>query len=466
MTHVDTTEELPVAISTCYGIGGLEKGFERVIGRVRVACYVEIESVAVENLVCKMEAGEVDPAPIWTDLKTLPLEPFRNRIDWLFGGYPCTPFSTAGKRRGKDDPRHLWPSYERIIKAIRPVCCLFENVDDHLSLGFLEVYCSLRNMGYAVEAGIYSAEEVGAPHERKRLFIIAVDDPHSLKPDEVRRIFGKDRQASQGERGTKYGAPISRRTCSARYAELANTESNRDNRDNRELPQKNEGFEKSEEQHEDKIGKLKWSGKNDTKVDNASSGRHGEAEKEIPTGRNSIESSSGSELADTPRQRKRKQNDKKNTGSKKGTTRKISSKRSKVGDTNESRLQGRGSNVSEEHAHQSSSWSHGPCDQDTQWPARPGEQQYEWEYPRTTITDASARLLGGYSQKYPESFSQRQVDQVAIDGFTGTVIPALGLSINGYSFREDFLRALGNMVVPDTAEKAIRDLIRKHGIEI
>jgi DNA (cytosine-5)-methyltransferase 1 len=72
----------------------------------------------------------------------------------------------------------LWPYIERLINAVRPLWCFFENVDDHLSLGFDTVYKSLRNMGYSVEAGIYTAEEAGAPHERARLYILAVDDTY------------------------------------------------------------------------------------------------------------------------------------------------------------------------------------------------------------------------------------------------------------------------------------------------
>lgn len=85
----------------------------------------------------------------------------------------CQPFSSAGKRLGEDDPRHLWPHIKRIIGEIQPEYCFFENVRGHLSLGFEQVWGDLRGLGYEVEAGLFSAEEVGAPHLRERLYILA-----------------------------------------------------------------------------------------------------------------------------------------------------------------------------------------------------------------------------------------------------------------------------------------------------
>ncbi|MCK5610217.1 DNA cytosine methyltransferase, partial [Candidatus Pacearchaeota archaeon] len=73
---------------------------------------------------------------------------------------------------GTDDPRHLWPYIEQHIGTIEPLWCFFENVGGHLSLGFEEVAQSLRDMGYQVEAGLFTAAEVGAPHKRQRLFIL------------------------------------------------------------------------------------------------------------------------------------------------------------------------------------------------------------------------------------------------------------------------------------------------------
>lgn len=150
------------------------------------------------------------PAPIWTDVKTFPAQQFRGKIHGIVGGYPCQPFSQAGKRQGEKDERHLWGYIQEHINTIRPVWCFFENVSGHLTLGFREVFASLREMGYLVEAGLFTAAEVGLPHQRKRLFILAYSKQQRL-------------------RGRSNG--ISRRVCgqvqAARPSQLGNAESTR-----------------------------------------------------------------------------------------------------------------------------------------------------------------------------------------------------------------------------------------------
>lgn len=182
---------------------GLERGIEYWCP-VRAVVHVEIEAFAVENLVRQMEQGLVAPAPIWTDLKTFDGRPFRGKVHGITGGYPCQPFSVAGKRGGGEDPRHLWPYYTRLIDAVRPVWCFFENVYGHLSLGYDVVRRDLHRLGYQVAEGIFSAEEVGAPHLRKRLFILAVDNSRldGLR-QEYRLQAGRDgaQPAGEGELG-------------------------------------------------------------------------------------------------------------------------------------------------------------------------------------------------------------------------------------------------------------------------
>ena len=172
--YVDNTFKSPAILSYCTGFGGLERGIKRALGSVRTVAIVEIEAFIIENLLAGMESGVLAPAPIWPNIKTFDARPFRGKIHGIVGGYPCQPFSNAGNRKGTEDPRHLYPYLERDIEAARPVWCFFENVGGHLSLGFDEVYRSLSGMGYAVEAGLYTAAEVGAPHERERLFILAI----------------------------------------------------------------------------------------------------------------------------------------------------------------------------------------------------------------------------------------------------------------------------------------------------
>ena len=170
---VDHSKELPTVLSLCTGYGGIERGLELAGFEHRVITHVEIEAYAIANLVAKMEEGDLVPAPIWTDIKTLPAHCFRDRVDVLTGGYPCQPFSSAGQRKGTEDPRHLWPHIKRHIGTIRPVRCFFENVEGHISLGLRQVIEDLEGLGYATTWGIFSAVEVGAPHQRKRVFIMA-----------------------------------------------------------------------------------------------------------------------------------------------------------------------------------------------------------------------------------------------------------------------------------------------------
>ena len=168
------TSKAVTHLGLCAGYGGIELGLKRAIPSLRTVALCEIEAFAIANLVSKMEAGLMDPAPIWPDLKTFPWAAFRDRVDILTGGYPCQPFSAAGQRRGKDDPRHLWPYIADGIRLLRPRCCFFENVEGHISLGLSDVIEDLAGMGYRTTWGIFSASECSAPHQRKRVFIMAV----------------------------------------------------------------------------------------------------------------------------------------------------------------------------------------------------------------------------------------------------------------------------------------------------
>jgi len=198
MKDVDNTKQPCSTLSICTGSHGLERGIEQAIGRdLRISAFVEIEAFVIENMVKQMESGLLDPAPVWLDARTFPAEQFHGKLHLITGGYPCQGESNAGKRRLWNDPRFLWPHFERIIKATNPVCGFFENVDGHLSGTFQYVLASLRDMGYAVEVGIFGAEQVvrgqreefalesseivsryverRIPHKRNRVFILALD---------------------------------------------------------------------------------------------------------------------------------------------------------------------------------------------------------------------------------------------------------------------------------------------------
>jgi len=198
---VDNTEEFR-GISLCSGYAGLEMGVKRAVPALRTVCYVEIEAFACANLVSKIEAGLLDAAPIWTDIKTFDGRPFRNRVHIITAGYPCQGESVAGKRLKERDPRWLWPHIERIIEAVKPVWCFFENVSGHLSGGYPTVYRGLRNLGYKVEAGLFTAAEIGAPHKRERVYVLARAISYGR--------CGILRQAGQGQDGPQQRKDLNR----------------------------------------------------------------------------------------------------------------------------------------------------------------------------------------------------------------------------------------------------------------
>lgn len=160
-------------LSLCAGVGGLDLGIRVAQPNARAVCFVEIEAFACEILATRMEDKSLDEAPVWTDLRSFDGKPWRGIVDCITAGYPCQPFSVAGKQKGKDDPRHLWPDVYRIVREIRPRLCFFENVPGHLRLGFEQVHDDLRELGYSVKAGLFSAAEIGSTHKRERLFILA-----------------------------------------------------------------------------------------------------------------------------------------------------------------------------------------------------------------------------------------------------------------------------------------------------
>lgn len=153
------------------GIGGLDLGLERA--SMTVVWQSEIDPYASQVL-----AKHWPHVPNLGDITTIDwstVEP----VDLICGGYPCQPFSLAGVRRGESDPRHLWPFMLNAIRDLRPRFALLENVPGHLSLGFDTVLADLTSIGFDAEWSTLSACSMGAPHRRRRLYVLAypaVDD--------------------------------------------------------------------------------------------------------------------------------------------------------------------------------------------------------------------------------------------------------------------------------------------------
>ena len=167
-------------LSLCSGAGGIDLGLTIALPGYRTVGHVERETFAAATLVARMEDASLDQAVVWDDVGTFDGRPWRGAVDIVTAGYPCQPFSVAGKRRGADDPRHLWPHVARIIGEVEPPFVFLENVAHHLRLGFAEVAGGLVGMGYRLAAGLFTAAEVGAPHKRERLFILAIREGDEL----------------------------------------------------------------------------------------------------------------------------------------------------------------------------------------------------------------------------------------------------------------------------------------------
>jgi len=94
-------------------------------------------------------------------------------IDLICGGFPCQPFSVAGKRQGDQDDRHLWPEYFRLIQEIRPRWVIGENVAGLINMGLDQVLSDLESAGYSCQTLVIPACAVNSPHRRDRVWIVA-----------------------------------------------------------------------------------------------------------------------------------------------------------------------------------------------------------------------------------------------------------------------------------------------------
>tara|TARA_R110001592_G_scaffold15046_2_gene66318 strand:+ start:445 stop:1413 length:969 start_codon:yes stop_codon:yes gene_type:complete len=153
------------------GIGGFSLGLEATGGFETVA-FCDIDKYSKKVL--KKQWPNVKQ---YEDIKELNYGRLKTDgigpIDIITGGYPCQPFSIAGRKKGEEDPRHLWPEYFRLIKELRPSWVIGENVSGHIKLGLDTVLENLESEGYSARTFSISASSVGAKHQRERIWIVA-----------------------------------------------------------------------------------------------------------------------------------------------------------------------------------------------------------------------------------------------------------------------------------------------------
>ena len=169
------------------GIGGFALGLEAA-GAFRTAAFCE------QDAFCQAVLRKHWPdVPIYDDVRTID---FEGDIDVITGGYPCQPFSVAGKQKGAADDRHLWPAMFEIIKHKRPRWVVAENVAGHITMGLDEVLFDLESEGYTARPVVIPACAVDAPHRRDRVWIVAHADNPRLQGREQRRTSGEGKGSS------------------------------------------------------------------------------------------------------------------------------------------------------------------------------------------------------------------------------------------------------------------------------
>ena len=193
------------------GYGGLDMAVEAVTG-AQPAWFCEWEDAP-----SKVLAHHWPAVPNFRDVTQVDWEQVP-RVDILTGGYPCQPFSHAGRRKGEHDERHLWPYVRAAIRVLRPRFALLENVAGHRSMGFGQVLTDLASDGFDAQWATVRARDVDAPHERERLFILVVPDPDRLRLEAGRLPGRQEEEVASNNSGFRSFPSHNRRVEWGEYA--------------------------------------------------------------------------------------------------------------------------------------------------------------------------------------------------------------------------------------------------------
>ena len=210
-------------VDLCSGIGGFALGFQWA-GLSKPVLFCDIEPWSRKVL-----AKHWPDVPIAEDVKELANDPdgLIPRTDpkrtILTAGYPCQPFSHAGKRLGHADDRHIWPYILQIVAHKRPAFCIFENVYGHVSMGLDQVLLDLEAEGYATRPFIVPACAVDAPHRRDRVWIIAKDvsDTDSSGQQQSNQEMAREPSEQSDSSGVQPGQTMADTKCKQRERGLS-----------------------------------------------------------------------------------------------------------------------------------------------------------------------------------------------------------------------------------------------------
>jgi DNA (cytosine-5)-methyltransferase 1 len=172
----------------------------------KTVCAVEIDPYAACVLAARQNEGLLPPFPIWSDIRTFDGRPWCGRVDVISGGFPCQDISQAGAGAGINGERSgLWKELVRIIGEVRPRYVFVENSPMLTSRGLGTVLGDLATLGFHAEWGVLSASDVGAPHLRERIWILAYTDMFGRIHGEPQEFAAKTGEHAFGDFATGCG---------------------------------------------------------------------------------------------------------------------------------------------------------------------------------------------------------------------------------------------------------------------